>query len=70
MYPLLLVLAVVLTACIRLERRTFLSSDKNLEHDDFNVVFRTVPISFIIFELRRSRRIVAYEGGGDRKRAR
>jgi hypothetical protein len=70
MYPLLLVLAVVLTACIRLERRTFLSSDKNSEHDDFNVVFRTVPISFIIFELRRSRRIVAYEGGGDRKRAR
>jgi hypothetical protein len=69
MYPiLLLLLAVVLAACIRIERRTELSSDKKIEYHDCNVVFRTVPFSFIIMEFRR--RVVALEGGsGDRKPA-
>jgi hypothetical protein len=69
MHPiLLLLLAVVLAACIRIERRTVLSSDKKIEYHDCNVVFRTVPFSFIIMEFRR--RVVALEGGsGDRKPA-
>jgi hypothetical protein len=69
MHPiLLLLLAVVLAACIRIERRTELSSDKKIEYHDCNVVFRTVPFSFIIMEFRR--RVVALEGGsGDRKPA-
>jgi hypothetical protein len=69
MHPiLLLLLAVVLAACIRIERRTALSSDKKIEYHDCNVVFRTVPFSFIIMEFRR--RVVALEGGsGDRKPA-
>jgi hypothetical protein len=71
MHPiLLLLLAVVLAACIRIERRTALSSDKKIEYHDCNVVFRTVPFSFIIMEFRSPRRVVALEGGsGDRKPA-
>jgi hypothetical protein len=70
MYPLLLLVAIVLAVCIRMERRAGLSSDKKLQYHDCNVVFRGVPLSFIIMELGKSRRVVVASDGGCGDRAR